>query len=177
VVHLASASTTIGLYFASWRVRAGGGSGRMLALAGSAALGATGYLGGHLSYAYGVGVETTAFEAGPQDWTRVAADGDLIEGELTQVRSDGVAILLVRRGGQVYALADRCTHRGGPLSDGDLDGGCVTCPWHGSVFDLRDGSVVRGPATLPQPPYEVKVSDGQVLVRRTEQRSLRTNPI
>ena len=48
----------------------------------------------------------------------------------------------------------------GPLSDGDLSGGCVTCPWHGSIFRLADGSVARGPATAPQPVFDTWTRDG-----------------
>jgi nitrite reductase/ring-hydroxylating ferredoxin subunit len=53
------------------------------------------------------------------------------------------------------AIGARCSHLGGPLADGEVHDGCVTCPWHASVFDLLDGSVVHGPATAPQPAYEV----------------------
>ena len=88
-----------------------------------------------------------------------------------------MALLLVRRGGDVHALADRCSHRGGPLSDGELSGDCVTCPWHGSAFSLTDGEVVSGPATLPQPVYDVRLDGDDVLVRRAEERALRTNPV
>jgi nitrite reductase/ring-hydroxylating ferredoxin subunit len=87
-------------------------------------------------------------------------------------------VLLTREpGGKVVAMADRCTHRGGPLHEGWLEDGCVVCPWHESAFDL-DGAVVRGPATRPQLVYETLERDGQVLVRfPDEPRSLRTNPV
>ncbi len=176
LVHWAGAWVLIGLYATSWWRRGQGHSGRWEALAGALTLGATGYLGGHLSYALGVGVDTTAFETGPEEWTAVASAADVTEGALQQVTVDGVAILLTRVGGRVHALADRCTHRGGPLSDGELDGNCVVCPWHGSAFRLEGGEVERGPATRPQPVYEVKDEGGQLLVRRSESRSLRSNP-
>ena len=77
----------------------------------------------------------------------------------------------------MVVLADRCTHRGAPLHEGELLAGCIVCPWHGSEFAL-DGSVVHGPATRPQAAYEVRVVDGQVLVRRADEpRTLRTNPV
>ncbi len=177
LVHLAGAWTSIAIYAASWKARGPGRhGGATLALLGAGALAAAGYLGGHLSYAYGVGVDTTAFEGGPQDWTTVAADEDIAEGSLKQVRVDGVAILLVRRGGQLFALADRCTHRGAPLSEGSLEDGCVVCPWHGSKFRVSDGEIERGPASIPQPSYDLRVVEGQVRVRRTEERALRSNP-
>jgi nitrite reductase/ring-hydroxylating ferredoxin subunit/uncharacterized membrane protein len=178
LIHAVGAWTSIGLYAASWKSRQGDGQGgKVLAMAGAAVLGVTGYLGGHLTYAYGVGVDTTAFQAGPQDWTDLGPDAQIGEGELKQFRLDDVAVLVVRRNGQLYALADRCTHRGGPLSDGELDQECVVCPWHSSAFDIADGSVRRGPASLPQPTYEVRTSAGTVQVRRSEERSLRANPV
>jgi nitrite reductase/ring-hydroxylating ferredoxin subunit len=75
-------------------------------------------------------------------------------------------VLVYRRSGVVHALADRCSHAGGPLHEGEVDGNlCVTCPWHGSSFRLADGSVVRGPATAPQPAFDARVSEGHVEVR------------
>jgi nitrite reductase/ring-hydroxylating ferredoxin subunit len=52
----------------------------------------------------------------------------------------------------------------GGLFDRDLDGGCLTCPWHGSMFRLADGSVARGPATAPQPAFEVCEAGGTIQV-------------
>ena len=63
------------------------------------------------------------------------------------------------------AIGAVCSHAGGPLHKGRLLGDEVECPWHGSRFCLTDGSVRRGPATYPQPAYEVQVSGGQVEVR------------
>ena len=181
LVHAAGAWLSMGLYAASWFARAKGEKGRrrgvVLALAGSGTLAATGYLGGHLSYAYGVGVDTTAFQGGPEEWTAVSPVSEVLEGKLKQVRVDEVAVLLTRRDGEFFALADRCTHRGAPLSEGEVDGGCVVCPWHGSAFAFRDGGVERGPATMPQPKYDIRVTAGQIEIRRTEDRSLRSNPI
>jgi nitrite reductase/ring-hydroxylating ferredoxin subunit len=79
----------------------------------------------------------------------------------------GVPVLLVRRGGEIHALAHTCSHLGGPLSKGKLEGEIVQCPWHGSRFSIKDGSVVDGPATFPQPCFETRVRDGQIEVRST----------
>jgi nitrite reductase/ring-hydroxylating ferredoxin subunit len=148
-----------------------------LALTADAVVAATGYLGGHLSYSQGVGVDTTVFEHGPRDWTAVADEPDVPESEPIAVEVDGMTLLLVRRHGRLLALADRCTHRGGPLHEGDLEGDCITCPWHRSVFRLEDGHIVRGPATQPQPAYEVRAREGRIEVRRAEVKGLRaTNP-
>jgi len=75
----------------------------------------------------------------------------------------------VRSGGEVRVLADRCSHLSGPLSEGelagrDLDGGCLTCPWHGSMFRVEDGSVARGPATAPQPAFQVREVGGALQI-------------
>ena len=167
-------------YGASWSLRRRGHRGAGIALSGlgGTALTGAGWLGGHLSYALGVGVDTTAFQHSPEDWTAVAAEADVVSGRLLAASADGVPVLVTRApDGTSVVLADRCTHRGAPLHEGELRGGCIVCPWHESAFAL-DGSVVRGPATRPQPAYEVKVVDGQVLARRADEpRSLRTNPI
>src|SRR5215211_3422597 len=128
--------------------------GRLLALAGGAAMATGGYLGGHLSMARGIGVDETAFDLPPDDWTDVLAEGELAEGRPRAVRVDAINVMVVRDRGEVRALTDRCAHRGGPLHEGEVRDGCVTCPWHGSTFDLRDGSLVRGPAAYPQPAWQ-----------------------
>jgi len=95
----------------------------------------------------------------------VLADAELRESEMKRVDAGGVPVLLVRREGEVCALANTCSHLGGPLSEGKLEGDVVQCPWHGSRFNVRDGSVVDGPATFPQPCFEARVREGQIEVR------------
>jgi nitrite reductase/ring-hydroxylating ferredoxin subunit len=155
------------LFTSSLLARAGGsrGKGKVLALAGLGAVGVGGWLGGHLSYAEGVGVDNTVFEDYPDDWTPVVAEAQLSDGRAHRGEIGGVPVMVVRDGGRLYALAERCAHRGGPLSDGEIADGCVTCPWHGSRFRLSDGSVERGPAAYPQPALDVRVSAGMVEVR------------
>lgn len=180
IVHALFNYTALGLQLASWRARSQGrhGTGMALSLAGAGALAASGWLGGHLTYAQGVGVDTTAFQQLSADWTDVAAEADVPpEGDVTSADVNGVPILLTRRGNRVVALADRCTHRGGPLHDGEVEDGCIVCPWHGSAFSLEDGEVASGPATRPQPMLEARVSGGRVEVRRAEERTLRSNPV
>lgn len=144
---------------------------------GLGAVGVAGYLGGHLAYARGVGVNTTAFQSGPDEWSTVAAFAELEDGVATQADAGGLELLVVRRGGSVHVLEDRCTHRGAPLSDGVVVDGCIECPWHRSRFDLDDGTVRQGPASIPQPAYEARVVDGEVQIRRAELGSLRSNPV
>jgi nitrite reductase/ring-hydroxylating ferredoxin subunit/uncharacterized membrane protein len=164
----------LGVQVASWRARAKGrhGSGAALSLVGAGLLAASGWLGGHLTYAQGVGVDNTVFESLPTDWTDVAAETDVpAEGQLTAVDVDGVAVLLTRRGGRIAAMDDRCTHRGGPLHEGPVENGCVVCPWHGSAFSLDDGKVQAGPATRPQPLLDTRVREGRVEIKRHSIRS------
>ncbi len=95
-----------------------------------------------------------------------------------EVKGIGVALArLGGPGGAVHALADRCTHRGRPLSGSAVEDGCLTCPWHGSRFRIADGSVERGPATRPEPSFEVRVLTGRVEIRRREERAQRTNTV
>jgi nitrite reductase/ring-hydroxylating ferredoxin subunit len=81
------------------------------------------------------------------------------------VQVEGRDVLLFREGGRVSALEARCTHAGGPLQEGEVRDGMVTCPWHGSRFRLADGGCVRGPATFPQLRLQARVRDGQIEVR------------
>ena len=167
IVHAVANGAGALLFAGSLRARARGarGRGKLLALAGLGSVGAGGWLGGHLSYAEGVGVDVTVFEDYPGDWTPVISESELVDDEPHRAELDGVPVVVVRSGGSLYALADRCSHRGGPLSDGEVSDGCITCPWHGSRFRLDNGSVERGPAAYPQPALDVRVSGGMVEVR------------
>lgn len=170
----------LAVFGASWlaRRRNHHALGRGLSRGGIAVIAVAGWLGGHLSYARGVGVDTTAFQVGPQDWTDVAEAADLVDGVPILVHAAGVPIMVIRLGASVRALADRCTHRGAPLHEGVVADGCISCPWHGSRFRLADGQVTVGPATRSQPRYKARVSSGMVQVRRSEEPgSLRTNPV
>ena len=135
------------------------------AMLGYAVSSASAYLGGHLVFSEQIGVNHAAAQEMPKEFVSVMPDAELAEGELRRVDADNVPVLLVRRHGVVCALAHTCSHLGGPLSEGKLDGDVVQCPWHGSRFDVRDGSVVDGPATFPQPCFDVRVREGQIEVR------------
>ena len=124
-----------------------------------------GYVAGRLSLALGVGVSQTAFAELPPDWGPTVSTADLPEDSLTSACAGGTEILLVRRGREVFALADRCTYRGGKLHEGELRGDAVVCPRDGCTFRLRDGAVVNGPASIPQPSLEARVIAELVEVR------------
>jgi nitrite reductase/ring-hydroxylating ferredoxin subunit/uncharacterized membrane protein len=166
-VHAGANVAALSLYVASLLARRSGarGAGKVLGLAGFGVLVVGAYLGGHLSFAKGVNVNHTFLEHRPQEWTTVLAEAELAEGQLRRVSAGEASVLLVRNEGQISALANTCSHAGGPLDEGELADGCVICPWHGSTFRLSDGSIVRGPASVPQPAYQTRVRDGKIEVR------------
>lgn len=139
---------------------------RMFRLLGFSALTAGGYLGGHMTYRKGIGVDPLAATSFPSDWTALVPVDDLHEGRPAHAVADGISYVLVKRGKTVHALADVCTHAGGPLHEGTMKDGCLVCPWHGSMFDPSTGDVVHGPARAPAPVLETRVKAGKVEVRR-----------
>lgn len=154
-------------YTASFAARKSGNrrSGIAWSTAGATFATIGGYFGGHMAYRRGIGVNQTAFRKPVDEWTQVLDSDGLPEGEPRMVRLEGDDLLLYRSGEKVFALANRCSHRGGPLNEGEIKDGAVTCPLHMSTFKLEDGSVLNGPATAPQPCYEARVNDGKVEVR------------
>lgn len=172
LVHASATTATTLLYVASWLARRRGdhARGRNLALAGAGGLVVGGYLGGHLAYSQGVGVNRNADEQrAPRDWTDAAAVADLDDGRPLRVEVSGQQVVLVRSCGEVYAMGAVCSHYGAPLDEGKrvLQDGeeCLECPWHCSRFRLTDGSVARGPATAPQLSYEVRTVADRLQVR------------
>jgi nitrite reductase/ring-hydroxylating ferredoxin subunit/uncharacterized membrane protein len=167
LVHALANTVALCLYGGSYlaRRRDRRGLGVALGVAGGGALSVGGYLGGHLAYSNGVGVDQTVFEDRTAEWTATVPEAELRDDVPTLVRVDGVAVVVVRHGGRVLALSDTCTHRGGALHEGQVVDGCVECPLHGSRFSLEDGSVERGPAVAPEPRWEARVQDGRVQVR------------
>jgi nitrite reductase/ring-hydroxylating ferredoxin subunit len=168
LIHATTNSVALASFAAALVARRRGrrGRGRLLSIAGSAALGAAGYLGGHLSFVQGVGPNQTVFDAGPHEWTDVASIDELEAGVPVAAQAGETPVLLVRTPAAIRALHDRCSHRGCPLSDGEIDGEAIVCGCHGSRFALRDGAVLKGPATAPQPAFEARESEGRIQVRR-----------
>jgi len=167
-VHAVANVGGLGLFAASWAARRSGRHhlGAALSWAGLGLSGGAGWLGGHLTYARGVGVDTTVFQVLPQEWTDVGRQEQVPQaGGPVVVRVDGVPILLARHEGRVVALSNRCTHRGAPLDEGHLESGCIVCPWHQSSFRLSDGQVTSGPATRSQPRLDVRVRGGRIEVK------------
>ena len=165
VIHAAGNIIAVSLYAASLAQR-GPRAARLLRLAGLAAVSASGLLGGHISFRLAGGAnhaEQVPHLVEP-GWQHLMLAADLPEGKPVRRLLGEVPVVAVRAGGAVYVLADRCSHMSGPLSDGELADGCLTCPWHGSVFRIADGSVARGPATAPQPAFETREVGGAIQV-------------
>jgi nitrite reductase/ring-hydroxylating ferredoxin subunit/uncharacterized membrane protein len=165
IVHAAGNVVALGLYGASLAPRDPRLS-RALRLAGLAAVSASGLLGGHISFRLAGGAnhaEEVPHLVEP-GWQYLMTAADLPEGKPVRQLLGEVPVVAIRTNGAVRVLADRCSHMSGPLSGGELADGCLTCPWHGSVFRIADGSVARGPATAPQPAFEAREAGGAIQV-------------
>lgn len=123
-----------------------------------------GYIGGHVVFKFGYMVNHNAFNRGKRakEFTPVIAVSEVPEETPTKVMFGTTAVMLVRRGDLVHALKETCSHAGGPLSEGELKGDTITCPWHASTFKLADGAVVHGPAGSRQVSYRARVNGDQV---------------
>jgi nitrite reductase/ring-hydroxylating ferredoxin subunit/uncharacterized membrane protein len=152
-------TTALGLFTASWlleRNRRRPAVSLLLQGLGSAALSIAGFLGGTLVYRNQIGVDHRYANAGRwQEEARAHAGGRALTSaaaslgpdQMKLVHVDDSRVVVARSGDRYAAFQDRCTHKGGPLSDGVLICGTVQCPWHGSQFDVHTGEVKCGPAT------------------------------
>jgi nitrite reductase/ring-hydroxylating ferredoxin subunit len=177
VVHAAANTAAITLYTGSLVARGRGraGLGKALGYAGLAAVAVGGLLGGDISYRQAGGAnhaEETPHLV-PAGWQDLMPLAELRQGEPAKAMLGEVPLFVLRDDDQVHVLANKCSHMSGPLSDGELSDGeltgskadrCVTCPWHGSVFRVRDGAVVHGPATADQPAFRTRIEAGIVQV-------------
>lgn len=168
VVHGASNALSTAMFAMSWvsrkkhkRVKA-----KLLAIAAMSVAGIGGYLGAHLAYKLGVGVDHTAFSEPPGEWAVIGEESALSDDKPMIGDVDGTPIMVVRHRGRLHALIDACAHQGGPLHEGKIADGCVTCPWHQSTFALEDGEPLGGPTAFPQPTLEVRATAGKIEVRK-----------
>jgi len=149
-----------------WRIASG--------LCGSGLMTAAGWMGGTLVFRNQIAVDHRYAGAGrwrartiaparaavkPID---VGADDQLDADQMMLLHVGARRIVLARHGERYVAFDDRCTHKGGPLSDGSLSCGTVQCPWHGSQFDTNTGAVTHGPAGSAVQTYAVGRRDGRV---------------
>ena len=159
------------IYLVSMILRVAGGSRGLaivLSFAGYAILLAAAFLGGDLVFGIGTGVNHHAWQEVPVKFTRVLLEGQLNDGMLVKGLAGDTPILLYKKGDTVCAISETCSHAGGPLSEGELHGNVVQCPWHGSRFDVCTGQVTGGPATVSQVRYETRIQNGQIEVRRSD---------
>ncbi len=143
----------------------------VLSVAGIIVIGISGWLGGTLVYRNQIGVDHRYANAGKykertlDSWDRpVCNQGELGDGQMMLAIVQGQRVVVGRCDEGIFAFADACTHKGGPLSDGALVGCTVQCPWHGSQFDLKTGRVVAGPAEKKILTYQVDIRGGEVYV-------------
>ena len=100
-----------------------------------------------------------------RDFVKIGETKDIQSSQMKAVDVNGERVCVANVEGKYYVIGNVCTHMGGPLAEGKLEGFEVECPWHGSKFDIRTGKVVRPPAMREEPIYEVKVEDNNVLIR------------
>jgi nitrite reductase/ring-hydroxylating ferredoxin subunit/uncharacterized membrane protein len=169
-VHATGNALAAVLYIASLRARRRGerGRGAALGFAGLTILMGGGSLGGHLTLSKGVGPDQTVFDPGATDWSPAADATQLANGRPLRVVVGDTPVMLLRDDDSVFAIHDRCGHRGCSLSDGTVEGHEVVCACHGSRFDLRDGALKQGPATAAQPSFQVREQGGRIEIRRLQ---------
>ncbi|MDN5761110.1 MAG: Rieske 2Fe-2S domain-containing protein [Microlunatus sp.] len=172
LIHSTANVVGVGLYTTSLCERVAGRQdrGKIFGLAGLLVVGVSGFLGGHLAYRQAAGAnhaEDVPHRMQP-GWHDIGPLADLVENDLTQRVVGEIPVVVLRRGSRVDVLSDVCSHLSGPLHQGELRdlGGapCVVCPWHQSIFSMRTGEVVHGPATAPQACFQTRLSDGNVEV-------------
>ena len=97
-------------------------------------------------------------------YIKVATTSELAPGQAKRVEAQGKRIALFNVGGSYHAVDDTCTHRGGSLSEGQVDGNVVTCPWHGAKFNITTGEVLGPPARAGVASFRIRVSGSDVEV-------------
>lgn len=156
------------VYVVAFFIRLGGAmaAGEILSIIGFLILSFGAYVGGDVVFKYGYMVNHHAFSGSKRakEFTAVLPAASLPEATPTKAALGSTALVLVRRGDVVWALNEICSHAGGPLSEGTLEGDGIVCPWHASQFRLVDGSVEHGPAFVPQPAYRARINGEQVEV-------------
>ncbi len=110
------------------------------------------------------------------DFVKVGDTNDIQPSQMKEVQVDGESICIVNVEGKYYAIGNICTHEGGPLADGNLEGYEVECPWHSSKFDVRTGEVKEPPASEPEPVYQIKVDGNNILIKKQDSKKSKSPP-
>lgn len=124
------------------------------------------YLGGTLVYRQEIGPHHALDWNAPDTFARAVPVSELPDGTKKKVRVGDVDVVVGRHQGKLFALAERCAHQAGPLSEGELKDGTIVCPWHGSTYCVDSGALVHGPSVYDQPCYDTRERDGFLEVRR-----------
>jgi glycine betaine catabolism B len=101
-----------------------------------------------------------------EDFVNAADTKDIQPSQMKEVEVNSEKVCLANVEGKYYAIGNVCTHLGGPLAQGKLEGYEVQCPWHGSRFDITTGKVVRPPAMRLEPTYEIKIENDNILLKK-----------
>ena len=101
-----------------------------------------------------------------EDFVKIAESKDIGPSTMKAVDVAGEKVCIINIEGNYYAIGNVCTHMGGPLNEGTLEGFEVQCPWHGSKFDVRTGEPTKPPARQAVSSYDVKIQDNNILVRK-----------
>jgi nitrite reductase/ring-hydroxylating ferredoxin subunit/uncharacterized membrane protein len=157
------------IFFISLLQRLGGGHDPAfwVALVAYLVISVGAFIGGHVVFKYGYMVNHNAFARAKRakEFTAIMPAAELADATPTKAMFGPTALVVVRKGDVVYALKETCSHAGGPLSEGELRGDTIVCPWHASAFRLSDGAVRHGPATARQVTYRARINEGQVEVQ------------
>ena len=152
-----------------------GGLPILLSVIGVAGIFVSGWLGGTLVYRNQIGVDHRYAGSGKFRERTLKSFNDpvinkaeLADGQMLLAAVEGQRIVVGRCGEGVFAFADHCTHKGGPLSDGALVGCTVQCPWHGSQFDVTTGRVVSGPAERKIVTCDSEAGNGEIFIKKPE---------
>jgi 3-phenylpropionate/trans-cinnamate dioxygenase ferredoxin subunit len=98
------------------------------------------------------------------DWIRVAAVGEIAPGACKVADVDGTTVAVFNIGGEFFAIEDVCTHDGGELASGTLEGDQVVCPRHGARFCVRTGEALTAPAYEPTAKFPLRIENGVIEV-------------
>jgi nitrite reductase/ring-hydroxylating ferredoxin subunit len=158
-VHNTVMIVTLVVYALSLAIRLGTPADRIPAiltgLVAAVLLTAGAYVGGEVVYALGNMIDRHAWRRGAVDWVSLDLS-EVVEAVPARVMAGEHPLLVVRYGETIYAMDDICAHAGASLSDGEIVGTRIQCPWHGSRYELSSGYKKRGPTTFDQPSYEVR---------------------
>ncbi len=101
------------------------------------------------------------------EFQKVARASEMAPGEMKLVEVDGDEVVIANVDGEYFAFSNTCTHEGGPLVEGELDGDIVTCPWHSTPFNVRTGEALEGGVTDdPVSVYQVRLEGDDLQIRK-----------